>query len=492
MFLNLEDKVQPERKKGLISNIAVLVAVVIFLITVVMTITKMNNPDDSTFFGIKPIIIETGSMEPTIKTNALIIGQKTKFEDLRVGDIITFEMPNGKLNTHRIISKSEGFDMFTTKGDNNVMPDSISITPDNYKYRIITICNWFTELGTVKGVLIYIVLPIIALIIFIAFVRIIFGALRRKGTETERVPAKRRKESQYLDLIAEEHANTSWQDDDFEDENEYEGTIVQTIQPGRERPRFKEKVRDDYDDYAEKRKPAKVKVNEPEPVKVREEPEIRQEKIQPVPVRLPEKKAAKKMVEEESIIEPVIKTKPVREEALMDLMDTEKVKPEEAPVASIKKESDAFRDISTPKRKQRETRETFTGWEKEPERDTQNRRAPATRQQLHKQALAQAFREILNPDEPLYEEKPVPRDDRDRILPREDRRKSSDWRDEIFKDVDLDDLDIRTEKAREKQNYKYSKPNKGYSDIDLSDIDIDDIDLDDIDLDDIDLDDLDF
>lgn len=480
MFLDLENEVQPKRKKGLISNIAVIVAVVIFLITVVMTITKMNNPDDSTFFGIKPIIIETGSMEPTIRTNALVIGKNVKFEDLKVGDIITFQMQNGKLNTHRIVSKSEGFEMFTTKGDNNVMPDSISITPDNYKYKIVTICNWFTELNTAKGILMYIVLPIVGIIIFIIFIRVMFGALKRRISGSEEVPVKRRKDSQYLDLIAEEHAHTNWQEENFteansyedeefyKDENVYEERVSQRENPVREKPRRK---RETYDNNYEKSLPEKVVELKPQ------QEEAQREIVEQRPIA--------KVVKEEPEFVPEIQTEHHKEEKvnLMDakvsenkrVLPKEEVYKEEIPVRVRPKETG------------------FTGWEREPKQQASQRRKEPTRQELHKQALAQAFREILNPkDEPIYERRSHPTEDN--MFARERRRPSTDWRDEIFKDVDLDDISLRDLEAKESRP-KRNSYHREFSDIDLSDIDLDDIDIDDIDdidLSDIDLDDLRF
>lgn len=178
--MNSADNIKPVKGKRVIKNLIAVMVALLFLLVLLMTIFKIQNPNESTFFGIKPIIIETGSMEPTIKTNALVLGSEVQFKDLKQGDIITYEMPDGKLNTHRITGKAEETDLLYTKGDNTVNPDTLSVTPENYKYKIIYICNWFSKLNTAKGILLYIVLPVILFIVFVGGMIMIFASVRKK------------------------------------------------------------------------------------------------------------------------------------------------------------------------------------------------------------------------------------------------------------------------------------------------------------------------
>ena len=66
-------------------------------------------------------VVETGSMSPTIKPYSLIyIKPYDKFEDYRVGDIVTFtDNYQQKSFTHRIVEIDEQTQSFVTKGDAN-------------------------------------------------------------------------------------------------------------------------------------------------------------------------------------------------------------------------------------------------------------------------------------------------------------------------------------------------------------------------------------
>lgn len=74
-------------------------------------------------------IIST-SMEPNIKVYDVVFDTKTKAENIKVGDVITFistsSLSEGMTITHRVtaIVETEKGLQFRTKGDNNITPDS--------------------------------------------------------------------------------------------------------------------------------------------------------------------------------------------------------------------------------------------------------------------------------------------------------------------------------------------------------------------------------
>ena len=82
-------------------------------------------------FGIEPYVVETGSMEPTIKRGSLsFINKHIKYDNINNNDIIAYILPSGSKVTHRVINITE--DGFETKGDNNNLSDGISTSKDNY------------------------------------------------------------------------------------------------------------------------------------------------------------------------------------------------------------------------------------------------------------------------------------------------------------------------------------------------------------------------
>lgn len=77
--------------------------------------------------------VMTGSMEPEIREDSLLVVQKTPPEDIAPGDVISFFSPDpmleGAVNTHRVVrvEKENGRIQFITKGDANVIEDTYPV-----------------------------------------------------------------------------------------------------------------------------------------------------------------------------------------------------------------------------------------------------------------------------------------------------------------------------------------------------------------------------
>ncbi len=72
-------------------------------------------------FGYKPLVVLSKSMEPTYKEKSIIYYKKVEYEDIKVGDIITFKGNNDELISHRIVDVENK--LFITKGDANDVND---------------------------------------------------------------------------------------------------------------------------------------------------------------------------------------------------------------------------------------------------------------------------------------------------------------------------------------------------------------------------------
>ncbi len=86
------------------------------------------------FFGIRPYIVLSSSMEPVMPSGALAF-VNTKDKEVKLGDIITFEIPvsdvdaeNSLVVTHRVDKVLDEY--LLTKGDANEMPDPSPVRPD--------------------------------------------------------------------------------------------------------------------------------------------------------------------------------------------------------------------------------------------------------------------------------------------------------------------------------------------------------------------------
>ena len=81
--------------------------------------------------GIKPYIVLSGSMEPTIKKGSLsFINTHKHYSEVENGDIIAYISPNGEKVTHRVIRITE--EGFETKGDKNNVSDGFLTNKETY------------------------------------------------------------------------------------------------------------------------------------------------------------------------------------------------------------------------------------------------------------------------------------------------------------------------------------------------------------------------
>lgn len=101
----------------------VTVLVLIYTITVVPVI-----------FSYHPLVVLSGSMEPTIKVGSLIYYKEKN--DYNVNDIISFNI-KGQTVTHRIVDELD--DNYITKGDANESNDLNPIKKDNIKGKVSNI-----------------------------------------------------------------------------------------------------------------------------------------------------------------------------------------------------------------------------------------------------------------------------------------------------------------------------------------------------------------
>jgi len=106
-----------KRTAGLVSGLAVLGAVayaVLFLA------------------GYRPVVVYSGSMEPTLAVGSLALVERVPSAQVRVGDVLTFADPAqpGRLVTHRVVEaveRPEGGLAYRTKGDANTHRDPWAI-----------------------------------------------------------------------------------------------------------------------------------------------------------------------------------------------------------------------------------------------------------------------------------------------------------------------------------------------------------------------------
>ena len=83
------------------------------------------------FFGISPLIVLSGSMEPEYPIGSLLYVNQHNLDDIKIGDAITFYIDESTLVTHRVVGIDESSCTYITKGDANEVNDGSPVSFDD-------------------------------------------------------------------------------------------------------------------------------------------------------------------------------------------------------------------------------------------------------------------------------------------------------------------------------------------------------------------------
>lgn len=91
-------------------------------------------------FGIKPMIVLSGSMESTIYTGDLVFVKMVDVANIEINDIIAFRNEEDKVTTHRVIEiiTEDGEVFYKTKGDNNSVEDANLVKTSSIEGKYIS------------------------------------------------------------------------------------------------------------------------------------------------------------------------------------------------------------------------------------------------------------------------------------------------------------------------------------------------------------------
>ncbi len=136
----------------------VVFAIITIIVIIVMFYIKLNSKSPLfKIFDISILTISTGSMEPEIQIGeAVVIKGQATYE---IGDIITYNVENLYLVTHRIVEK-EGED-YITKGDNNNIKDKEKVSKESIEGKVIHHSKFMNYLMKFSPIIIIILLIIV-------------------------------------------------------------------------------------------------------------------------------------------------------------------------------------------------------------------------------------------------------------------------------------------------------------------------------------------
>ena len=133
---NIHESPAPERKKGRVLTVSILLGVAILLC--VLVIGQVLGKGYVSLGGYSLFRVVTGSMEPTMEVGAILIVKDVPIQEIQAGEIVTYRSREpGKFRmiiTHRVINVHTGSDggvYLETKGDANPYADP-NYVDENY------------------------------------------------------------------------------------------------------------------------------------------------------------------------------------------------------------------------------------------------------------------------------------------------------------------------------------------------------------------------
>lgn len=132
--------------KIMISKLKKAASAVLWIVIIVLSLSLVSLfitgkiTGKPTVFGIKPMIVVSESMVPTICVGDVIIGKPVEPEEVSVGNVVAYKVSSNVTDSisvtvvHRVIDITE--EGFIFKGDNNSECDLI-VYPSQILYKII-------------------------------------------------------------------------------------------------------------------------------------------------------------------------------------------------------------------------------------------------------------------------------------------------------------------------------------------------------------------
>lgn len=148
--------------KIILKAVSVLVVAVIVLAAVVVAGPQL--------IGWKPMVVLSGSMEPTYPVGSVVYVRKVSPQNVKVGEAIAFYLEDGKtVVTHRVVKIDTQKQLFYTKGDANNVEDGTA-TPYSRligtpMFDIPKIGFLATYLGTARGKILFATVLVCMLIV---------------------------------------------------------------------------------------------------------------------------------------------------------------------------------------------------------------------------------------------------------------------------------------------------------------------------------------
>jgi len=184
---------------SVIGIVLIVLLVPILVINMTLIIKSYTRPNEvPTFAGIAPLVVQSGSMQPTIMVDDLIFTKKVDPSTLKEGDVIAFQ-PLGETTvvTHRVIALYEEDDVpqIATKGDANNTADADPIlrtqVVGRYILRLPGVGRIAMFLQQPLGMVVCVAVPLMLFLMYDLLRRFLYGRKTKQEEESEKEELER-------------------------------------------------------------------------------------------------------------------------------------------------------------------------------------------------------------------------------------------------------------------------------------------------------------
>ncbi len=164
------------RTLKIISNLLFIVFMLVMVFLIFITAQSRFTGMEPSLFGNRLYVVDSGSMEPSMPVNSLIVVKEMTPDQIKVGDILTYYGANSKTRvTHRVIEIGPNNDYFITQGDANNVEDAMPVERNQVIGKValtIPLVGYaFRFLSSLPGIIFIISLGIIGFIAPLIFKR---------------------------------------------------------------------------------------------------------------------------------------------------------------------------------------------------------------------------------------------------------------------------------------------------------------------------------
>ena len=152
--------------KKILSIIVLIILLPILFVNGVILLDSYMNPEEvPSFFGWKPFIVLSGSMETEIFAGDLVVVKEVDVNEIKENDIIAFKEDEIVI-THRVVDiiQEDGVTKYITKGDNNNVEDKGYVLQEQveglYQFKVSRLGNLAMFTQTPMGMVVCLSIPL--------------------------------------------------------------------------------------------------------------------------------------------------------------------------------------------------------------------------------------------------------------------------------------------------------------------------------------------